>query len=109
MPLYACRIRSPLGPLAAVVDGQGKLVALRFVEGGSAAAARAAVASIAPGAVWNTSHCEPVAAQLRQYFLGQRKSFTLELAEQGTPFQQRVWQAVRRIPYGQTRTYGELA
>ena len=47
--------------------------------------------------------------QLREYFAGQRRSFQLPLAPQGTPFQQQVWQALAEIPYGETRTYGEIA
>lgn len=48
-------------------------------------------------------------AQLREYFAGTRRTFDLPLAPRGTAFQQRVWAALRAIPYGETRTYGELA
>ena len=48
-------------------------------------------------------------AQLREYFAGTRRTFDLPLAPRGTAFQQRVWSALRAIPYGETRTYGELA
>jgi methylated-DNA-[protein]-cysteine S-methyltransferase len=47
--------------------------------------------------------------QLQEYFQGQRQSFTLPLAPPGTPFQQRVWQELQRIPFGTTLTYRELA
>jgi methylated-DNA-[protein]-cysteine S-methyltransferase len=47
--------------------------------------------------------------QLEAYFDGGLKEFTLELRLNGTPFQRRVWDELRRIPYGETRTYGELA
>jgi methylated-DNA-[protein]-cysteine S-methyltransferase len=47
--------------------------------------------------------------QLEQYFMGERRVFELELALSGTPFQQRVWAALQRIPYGVTTSYGELA
>jgi methylated-DNA-[protein]-cysteine S-methyltransferase len=47
--------------------------------------------------------------QLREYFAGQRKRFDLELDFAGTPFQRQVWQALLTIPYGQTRTYTEIA
>ena len=49
------------------------------------------------------------AAQLAEYFAGQRQSFTIPLAPRGTPFQQEVWRALCAIPYGQTRSYGQLA
>lgn len=47
--------------------------------------------------------------QLKEYFSGIRSSFSLELDFVGTDFQKRVWQALQTIPFGQTRSYGELA
>ena len=47
--------------------------------------------------------------ELLEYLAGARRDFDLALAPQGTPFQQRVWAALREIPYGQTRSYRELA
>jgi methylated-DNA-[protein]-cysteine S-methyltransferase len=49
------------------------------------------------------------ARQLREYFAGTRTAFDLALDPHGTPFQQRVWRALQDIPYGETRSYGELA
>jgi methylated-DNA-[protein]-cysteine S-methyltransferase len=66
-------------------------------------------------------HCPPPGAgredgafattrrQLEEYFAGERHSFDLPLAPAGTPFQQRVWEELRRIGYGETISYGELA
>jgi methylated-DNA-[protein]-cysteine S-methyltransferase len=47
--------------------------------------------------------------QLKAYFAGELKEFTVELRLTGTPFQRGVWDQLRRIPYGETRTYGQLA
>ncbi|MDR1413132.1 MAG: methylated-DNA--[protein]-cysteine S-methyltransferase [Actinomycetes bacterium] len=47
--------------------------------------------------------------QLREYFAGTRRDFDLPLAPKGTAFQQKVWQALRDIPYGQTCSYGDIA
>ena len=47
--------------------------------------------------------------QLDEYFSGERKVFDLPLAPKGTMFQQKVWNALTEIPYGETRTYGEIA
>jgi methylated-DNA-[protein]-cysteine S-methyltransferase len=47
--------------------------------------------------------------QLEEYFDGERQAFDLPLAPRGTPYRQLVWQALIRIPFGETRTYGELA
>lgn len=47
--------------------------------------------------------------QLREYFAGKRQSFSLPLDMRGTPFQIRVWEALLAIPFGETRSYGQLA
>jgi len=47
--------------------------------------------------------------ELRAYFAGELKEFTLPLRLEGTPFQRSVWEQLRTIPYGETRSYGELA
>jgi len=52
--------------------------------------------------------CESV-RQLRAYFDDPRWQFSLPLIKQGTPFQQRVWQQLRSIPTGETRSYGDVA
>ncbi|MGA8324516.1 MAG: methylated-DNA--[protein]-cysteine S-methyltransferase [Candidatus Cybelea sp.] len=49
------------------------------------------------------------ARQLDQYFAGQRKEFELKLEFRGTDFQKRVWYELLKIPFGETRTYGEIA
>lgn len=49
------------------------------------------------------------ADQLAEYFAGDRTTFDVPLAAEGTDFQHRVWARLREIPYGQTRSYGQLA
>ncbi len=49
------------------------------------------------------------ALQFGEYFKGKRKSFNLPLTMQGTDFQMKVWNALKRVPYGKTINYGELA
>lgn len=49
------------------------------------------------------------ARQLDQYFAGQRREFELKLEFRGTDFQKRVWDELLKIPFGETRTYGEIA
>jgi methylated-DNA-[protein]-cysteine S-methyltransferase len=49
------------------------------------------------------------ARQLDQYFAGKRKTFDLKLEFSGTEFQKRVWNELLKIPFGETRTYGEIA
>ena len=47
--------------------------------------------------------------QLKEYFSGKRKAFSLALDMRGTPFQKNVWEALLGIPFGETRSYGQLA
>ena len=52
---------------------------------------------------------DEAAGQLGEYFAGERRTFDLPLAPEGTDFQRRVWAQLRAIPYGSTSTYGEVA
>ena len=56
-----------------------------------------------------TPLADEVKRQLDEYFEGVRRSFDLPCAPEGTEFQLKVWKALSRIPYGETRTYGEIA
>ena len=86
---------TPIGPLTGVEEC-GAITALSF--GGVPEAQQAPTPLLAE-----------LAKQLAEYFLGQRREFTLPLAPQGTPWQHRVWDALLQIPYGQITTYGRLA
>jgi methylated-DNA-[protein]-cysteine S-methyltransferase len=59
----------------------------------------------------NASHPVLVLAEreLREYFAGQRRAFSVTLDIAGTPFQRRVWNALLTIPFGETRSYAEIA
>jgi len=52
---------------------------------------------------------EQITEELGEYFAGERSEFTVPLAPHGTEFQRRVWDALLTIPYGKTRSYGEIA
>ncbi len=52
---------------------------------------------------------EDAVYQLKEYFEGSRKNFSLALNPSGTPFQKRVWEALAQIPYGKTVSYLELS
>lgn len=86
-------IKTPIGPLTLQAD-EVAVTAIRFGAGGAQDA---------------SPLLDAAEAQLREYFAGARRTFDLPLAPHGTAFQQRVWAALRAIPYGETRTYGELA
>ena len=57
----------------------------------------------------HTPLLDEAAKQLADYFGGRRRDFDLPLAPAGTPFQREVWSALRAIPYGQTRSYKDIA
>ncbi len=67
----------------------------------------------APPAGWRRDDDAPVLAEARRqltaYFAGELTDFDLPLAPRGTAFQRKVWDALRQIPYGGTRTYGQIA
>ena len=54
------------------------------------------------------ANSEPI-RQLQEYFQGQRTTFDLPLDPDGTPFQRAVWSELQRIPYGETRSYSDIA
>ena len=56
-----------------------------------------------------TAFSELVFKELDEYFLGQRRTFTFSYIVHGTPFQEKVWQALCHIPYGETRSYKDIA
>jgi AraC family transcriptional regulator of adaptative response/methylated-DNA-[protein]-cysteine methyltransferase len=63
-------------------------------------------AAVVPG---NNEHLHALRAQLDEYFAGSRQTFTVPLVSPGTPFEQRVWNALLAIPYGGTASYEEIA
>ena len=62
-----------------------------------------------PRRVVETPLLQEAEEQLNEYFAGARREFDLPLAPKGTPFQKAVWAEMNKIPYGETRTYGQLA
>jgi methylated-DNA-[protein]-cysteine S-methyltransferase len=114
---YAAAVRlayhvmsSPIGLLLLVRSGQG-LRYVDFLERRSLKRAFATHAADVPEAEWVPSLLElkPVVDQLEGYFCGTTTEFDLPLDLHGTDFQLRTWRALRAIPYGQTRTYGQVA
>lgn len=53
--------------------------------------------------------CKEVRQQIEEYFIGKRLTFDVPLVMEGTPFRIQVWKALTEIPYGETRSYGQLA
>jgi methylated-DNA-[protein]-cysteine S-methyltransferase len=92
---------SPIGPLTAVREGN-VLVGLHF-DAPSRPVPAERLGTRRPEAFTD------VEEQLAEYFTGQRTAFDLRLHATGNDFQLAVWEQMTRIPYGETRSYGELA
>ena len=101
MTTYYTYMDSPIGSLLLAGDGEN-LQQLGF-PGGKMQRRHE------PGWVEDGSRFSAVTEQLRGYFAGKLEKFDLPLAPSGTSFQRKVWSALRDIPYGETRSYGELA
>lgn len=101
---------SPLGLLFLAATERG-LRYVEFMDRRSLKRTIAAHAAANPGAAWEPSVRElrPLAEQFEQFFCGTRKAFQVPLDPAGTEYQLRVWRALAGIPYGETRSYGEIA
>jgi methylated-DNA-[protein]-cysteine S-methyltransferase len=95
---------TPLGDFSVALDANGAVIATAF---GGLAELRERFA--ADDVVLDSVRAQEVRTEVTEYFAGKRQIFTVKLGGTGTPFQQNVWAALRRIPFGQTRSYGELA
>jgi methylated-DNA-[protein]-cysteine S-methyltransferase len=93
---------SPIGELLLVGDGEA-LTGLYFPG------SRKAPALDDAGFARQDAAFRQARSELRAYFAGELTRFELPLGPKGTPFQQRVWQALQRIPYGTTTTYSQVA
>jgi AraC family transcriptional regulator of adaptative response/methylated-DNA-[protein]-cysteine methyltransferase len=103
-------VESPLGPLLAGATAAG-ICLLEFSDRRMLATQFATLrqrfdCAIVPG---TNDHLENLKEQLDRYFARQLRQFDLPLLYPGSPFQRRVWEALLRIPYGETRSYEALA
>lgn len=103
-------IETPLGEIAAAATKEG-ICLLEFTEGKKQADIIEPVARIMASEVKEGSnkHLRSLRKQLREYFRGKRKEFTLPLVMLGTDFQQAVWRDLVKIPFGTTKSYGQQA
>lgn len=88
---------SPIGPLRPVVDETGAVLQIAFDHETNVAGEH------------DEERVAHVTSQLKEYFDGQRKVFDLRLQPVGSEFQHQVWKLVYEIPFGETRSYGQLA
>lgn len=98
---YYSELTTPIGPVTIVSDGSA-------ITGVTMRAASDVVAR--PGD-WaeDDARLDAAREQLAAYFAGELRTFSLPLAPRGSPFQTQVWRALAEIPFGETRSYGQLA
>ena len=101
--LSVAHMTTPIGNLQVAASEDG-LVAVVFPNETRRAYTKA------PGPETARVHLDAAVAALNEYFNGTRSDFSdLALAPQGTDFQMRVWRALQQIPFGQTKSYGDIA
>ena len=105
MPVFRyTTFRTPAGAFTLAVDASGAVAATAFGD------SRALKRRLRGGTLVRDERGASAArAQVRAWFSGRRRAFTARLAAEGTPFQRRVWAEIARIPFGETRSYGDLA
>lgn len=104
MPLYSDTFATAAGPFSVAVDATGAVVGAVFGD------AEALHPRLGGGqAESDPGRCAEARRQVQAYLAGERRDFTVRVGARGTPFQERVWAALRGIPWGETVSYGELA
>jgi O-6-methylguanine DNA methyltransferase len=103
-------IDSPLGPLLAVADDEA-IRGLEFVKPAGAIRQLETLQAALGATLERRTHplLERLRSQLAEYFAGTRRAFDVPLRFAGTPFQERVWNRLLTIPYGEVRSYLDLA
>lgn len=104
MNYFSDTFSTPFGPFSIAVDDRGRLVATAF---GNTTNLRQRLKDGELTA--NKISGRAAKDEILAYCAGELAEFTTPLAPIGTPFQKRVWSALQRIPFGETRTYGQLA
>jgi AraC family transcriptional regulator of adaptative response/methylated-DNA-[protein]-cysteine methyltransferase len=103
-------VETPLGPMIAGATEKGlcllEFTDRRMIEHQFAVLQKRFASGIVPG---SHPHLEQVSRELREYFAGDRTSFDVRVHAPGTAFEERVWRALCTIPYGQTRSYEDIA
>jgi len=108
--LYARWFESPLGPLLALANDEGvhllEFVDRRGLERELQTLRRRVPHHVVPG---DHAHLDSIARELGEYFNGESLDFATPIKLEGSPFQRAVWEALREIPSGATRSYAEIA
>jgi len=102
-------IDTPFGPVRAAFDGSGAVIYLGFAGHEFRSPLLAKLARLEPVKTADPKRLGILRSQLEAYASGARTTFEVPIRLHGSPFEQRVWAALQRIPFGETRSYGQLA
>ena len=103
------RLETGLGPVQAAFDEEGAVIYLGFPDHEFRTTLLAKVQSLGPAPRVSAAVLGRLAHQLDAYAEGRRRAFDVPFRLHGSPFEQRVWALLLRIPYGELRSYGLLA
>lgn len=109
--LFVDDMESPIGPLT-ILSSQNGVCQIVFGSKNDVCSSLKQWARkyfLSCGMEENPERIKAVTFQLEEYFSGDRTDFTFPIDLQGTPFQKRVWKSLLTIPYGETRSYKEIA
>jgi methylated-DNA-[protein]-cysteine S-methyltransferase len=109
MKAYLDEIGSPVGPVAFATNEEGALLGLSFRDGRHPAYLEKELKREGFAISRDEDRTAAAREQLVEYFAGERRSFDLPVARRGSDFQEAVWEELSRIPFGETRTYGQVA
>lgn len=109
MKAYVDTVESPAGELAFAVDGDGALISLHFAESDEPLEMEEALWEEGYEVMRDETRTARARKELGEYRAGDRREFGLPLSLVGSEWQKAVWTELTRIPYGETRSYGEIA
>lgn len=109
MRAYVEEIESPVGPLVLAVNDAGALLWLQLADGDYERAVEQELEREGFDVEREPSRTARACEELLEYCAGTRREFGLPLAVVGTEWQKAVWEALTRIPFGETRSYAEIA
>ena len=109
MNAYVDEIQSPVGDVVFATNEKGALLGLRFRESRRRASLEKELERKRFALLHDKCRTTAAREQLNEYFAGERRSFDLPVERRGSDFEEAVWEEVSRIPFGETRTYGQVA
>lgn len=109
MKAHVDEIESPAGPLAFAVDEDGALMRLHFVESNYGPIMEAELEDEGYVVQVDETRTAGVRKELSEYVSGRRRTFDVPLAFAGSEWQKAVWMELTSIPFGEIRSYGQIA